>query len=140
MGILRGARSWEYLGSLTDNLETSPTWLEMKMFSKKREYNARHPGTKFIYKKKTFKPPKSRSVFFGGRWMSVEVASYILGFGQRIHLLVFSAGRSKRGEILSLSPFFIKKLEILSLSSSHQEITSCHIYCKQTLTNHSSLC
>ena len=47
MGILRGARSWEYLGSLTDNLETSPTWLEMKMFSKKREYHVRHHGTKF---------------------------------------------------------------------------------------------
>ena len=41
MGILRGARSWEYLGSLTDNLETSPTWLEMKMFSKKREYHVK---------------------------------------------------------------------------------------------------
>ena len=44
MGILRGARSWEYLGSLTDNLETSPTWLEMKMFSKKREYDVKPPN------------------------------------------------------------------------------------------------
>ena len=36
MGILRGARSWEYFASLTDNLETSPTWLEIKMFGKKK--------------------------------------------------------------------------------------------------------